>query len=82
MRSIIAILILSSCVQSAMAKGPDCRAIAGTASRQACYDAAYPPKLEKPTTVENDAGRPPYQDPFAAEEARTAAKLKTICRGC
>ncbi|WP_229159906.1 type VI secretion protein [Bradyrhizobium brasilense] len=67
---------------SALAKGPDCRAIAGTTARLACYDAAYPPKLEKPAIAEGDAGRPPYKDPFAAEEARTAAKLKTICRGC
>ena len=32
--------------------------------------------------VENDAWRAPYQDPFVAEDARTVAKLKNICRGC
>jgi hypothetical protein len=32
--------------------------------------------------LETDASRAAYQDPFVAEEARTAAKLKNICRGC
>ncbi|MCP1733370.1 hypothetical protein ABIF38_004315 [Bradyrhizobium japonicum] len=82
MRRIIAALALFTCVQSAIAKGPDCRAIGGATARLACYDAAYPPKLEKPAIVESDAGRPSYKDPFAAEEARTAAKIKNICRGC
>src|SRR6185312_320049 len=39
-------------------------------------------EIGKRPVVETDAGRPPYKDPFAAEEARTAAKLKNICRGC
>lgn len=82
MRTIIAVLVLSTCAQSAIARGPDCRAIESTTARLACYDAVYPLQLEKPAIVENDAGRPPYNDPFAAEEARTAAKLKNICRGC
>lgn len=61
---------------------PNCRAIESTGPRLACYDAAFPPpKSKKP---EADVGVPPggYQDPFIAEEARTAAKLKNICRGC
>ena len=29
-----------------------------------------------------DASPPGYTDPFIEEEARTAAKLKNICRGC
>jgi hypothetical protein len=82
MKITVAILMLVAFAQSALAGGSDCRAIAGTTARLACYDTAYPLKLEKPAIVENDAARPPYQDPFAAEEARTAAKLKNICRGC
>jgi hypothetical protein len=58
MRTIIAVLVLSICAQSAVAKGPDCRAIESTTARLACYDAVYPLKLEKPAIVENDAGRP------------------------
>jgi hypothetical protein len=38
--------------------------------------------MEKPAAVETDAARAAYKDPFAAEEARTAAKLNNICRGC
>ena len=82
MRMIFALAALSMCAQSALAKGPECRAIENTTVRLACYDAAYPLKLEKPAIVENDATRPPYKDPFVDEEARTAAKLKNICRGC
>jgi len=82
MRTIIAVLFLSTCAQSAIAKGPDCRSIESTTARLACYDAAYPLKLEKRPVVETDAERPPYKDPFATEEARIAAKLKNICRGC
>jgi hypothetical protein len=69
-------------VQSAVAKEPDCRAIESTSGRLACYDAAFPPKAKQPTAAEQDAARAAYKDPFIAEEARTAAKLKNICRGC
>ena len=44
--------------------------------------AASPPKMEKPTAVEKDLSRAAYKDPFIAEDARTTAKLKNICRGC
>ena len=82
MRTIIAVLVLSTFVQSAIAKGPDCHTIESTTARLACYDAAHPLKLEEPAIVENNVARPPYKDPFVEEEARTAAKLKNICRGC
>jgi hypothetical protein len=82
MRMILAVLVLCAYAPCALAKEPECRAIENTTVRLACYDAAYPLKLEKPAIVENDATRPPYKDPFVEEEARTAAKLKNICRGC
>lgn len=82
MKVFIVALALGTFVQSAVAKEPDCRAIEGTSSRLACYDAAFPPKAKQPTGVENDAARAPYKDPFVTEEAKTAAKLKNICRGC
>jgi hypothetical protein len=52
--------------------------------RLACYDAAVPPKIEKPAAVgvERDLSRAAYKDPFIAEDAKTTAKLKNICRGC
>jgi hypothetical protein len=75
-------LILGTLSQGAVAAGPDCRAIESTSGRLACYDAAFPPKERKPAAAENDGSRAAYKDPFVAEEARTAAKLKNICRGC
>jgi hypothetical protein len=82
MKVILAILALCAFAQNVHAKGPDCRAIESTSARLACYDAAFPLKLEKPATVELDVSRAPYEDPFVAEDARTTAKLKNICRGC
>jgi len=82
MNKIIAVLALFACAQSALAAGPECRAIESTNARLACYDAASPPKVEKPVPVEKDAARGAYKDPFSDEDARTTAKLKNICRGC
>jgi hypothetical protein len=80
MKMTFAVLALCACTQSALAAGPDCRAIDSTTGRLACYDAEYPrPKLEKPA---DDASRAAWKDPFIAEDARTRSKLNNICRGC
>lgn len=82
MKTTLAVLALLTLAQSALAAGPECRAIASTSARLACYDAASPPKIGKPVLVEKDATRAAYKDPFLDEDARTTAKLKNICRGC
>ncbi len=82
MKTTLALLLLCAFTQSAFAKEPECRAIESTSGRLACYDAASPPKLQRPAIVENDVSRPAYKDPFLEEDARTTAKLKNICRGC
>jgi hypothetical protein len=82
MKLTLAILALSAFAQAAFAKEPDCRAIKDTNARLVCYDAAYPPKSERPVSVQDDAVRAEYKDPFKAEADHTAAKLKNICRGC
>lgn len=83
MRMALAVLALCAGTQSALAAGPDCRAIDSTTARLACYDAAFPrSKPEKPAVVENDPSRDAYKDPFIAEDARTRSKLNNICRGC
>lgn len=82
MKTIVVLLTLGVCVQGARAAGPDCRAIQGAGERLACYDAASLPKREKPVLVGTDASRAAYKDPLIEEDARTAAKLKNICRGC
>ena len=66
---------------SAAPTEPNCRAIETISARLSCYDAAFPPKVKKPakTAIESSSG---YTDPFLAEEARSTAKLKNICRGC
>ncbi len=83
MKMIVAVLATCALAQTALAKEGDCRSIESTSKRLACYDAAFPPAaaMEKPA-ADSDAARAAWKDPFAAEEARTAAKLKNICRGC
>ena len=82
MKARILACVLGIFVQPAFAAESDCRVIESTSGRLACYDAAFPRKAKKPAVAENDAARAAYKDPFVAEEAKTAAKLKNICRGC
>jgi hypothetical protein len=82
MKTTLVILALSALAQNAFAAGVNCSAIEATSDRLACYDAASPPKVKKPVAIESDAARAAYKDPFIAEDARTTAKLKNICRGC
>ena len=85
MKIFLALLALCAFAPGALAAGADCRAVESSSARLACYDAASPPQIEKPKGVEKlveKDSRPEYKDPFLAEEARTTAKLKNICRGC
>jgi hypothetical protein len=82
MKAVIAVLALCAFASSALAAGQECRLVESTRARLACYDAGSPPKTEKLKAVEKDALRPEYKDPFLAEDARTTARLKNICRGC
>jgi hypothetical protein len=82
MNKTLVALMLCAFSQNAHAKEPVCRDIAASSARLACYDLASPPKPEQRAVKESDASRPPYIDPFIAEDARTTAKLKNICRGC
>ncbi len=82
MKWILSVLALCAFTQAALAAGPECRAVESMSERLACYDAASPPKPNKPAVAESDTARAEYKDPFLAEDARTTAKLKTICRGC
>jgi hypothetical protein len=82
MKTILAALALCAFAQGALAAGPKCQTIESTSARLACYDTASPPKIEKPAAIEKDAPRANYKDPFLAEDARTTAKLNSICRGC
>ncbi|WP_246230273.1 type VI secretion system-associated protein TagO [Bradyrhizobium cytisi] len=81
MTTLVLISALGLFARAALAAEPSCRAIESTSERLACYDAAFPPKAKKPAMANIDAPSG-YKDPFVEEEARTAAKLKNICRGC
>ena len=81
MKAILAVLALCAFAPGALAAAPECRAIENTNARLLCYDATYPPKIEKPA-LEKDPTRAVYKDPFIAEDAKTNAKLRNICRGC
>ena len=89
MKTMIAALALCALAHNALAASPECRAVESNSARLACYDAASPPKLEKPKEVSKEVSkavekdtRPAYVDPFLAENARTTSKLNNICRGC
>jgi len=78
----VALLVTSALgAFAASAVAPNCRAIESANARLSCYDAAFPPKTQNPAEAGTEVPRG-YKDPFLAEEARTAAKLKNICRGC
>lgn len=66
---------------AASAVAPNCRAIESANARLSCYDAAFPQSTQYPAEKGADMSRG-YKDPFLVEEARTAARLKGICRGC
>jgi hypothetical protein len=82
MKTTLAVLALCACASGALAAAPECRVIENANARLSCYDAAYPPKMEKAVVPEKDPSRAAYKDPFIAEDARTNAMLKNICRGC
>jgi hypothetical protein len=88
MKILIAALALCAFAQTALAASPECRTVEGNSARLACYDAASPPKIEKPKEISKEISkviepsRPAYTDPFLAENARTTSKLNNICRGC
>jgi hypothetical protein len=82
MKTTLAVLALCVCATGALAAVPECRMIENANARLSCYDAVYPPKMEKSAVSETDPSRAVYKDPFSVEDARTSAKLKNICRGC
>ena len=74
--------------QTALAQTSDCKSIADTTARLACYDKAAPagnPALSR-TSATTKAGAKPdagkYIDSISAEDALMNARLKNICRGC
>jgi len=84
-------VFLATCAlcQTASAQTPQCRSIADSATRLACYDKGAPP------VASSAAARPvlraapsskvdstQYVDSISAEDAIMNAKIKGICHGC
>ena len=79
--------------QTAFAKTGDCKLIAESAARLACYDKAAPVAAVRPAGAKSVAAGPArapaskvegaqYVDTISAEDALMNARLKNICRGC
>jgi hypothetical protein len=91
---LVAICALS---QPAVAQTPDCKSIADSGQRLACYDKKAPPSASSASLkpASSTAAKPPppaaptskvdtakYVDTISAEDAVMNARLKNICRGC
>jgi hypothetical protein len=62
-----------------------CSAVIKSKARLACYDRLATPAKATADSLPLQTAKPDFSDrahPFSAEEARTSARLKGICRGC
>ena len=76
--------------QPAIAQIGECKSIADSGQRLACYDraarphgssaAAKQPRADAPKAAKVDTAK--YVDTISAEDALMNARLKNICRGC
>jgi hypothetical protein len=83
---VIALFLLCTCSEAAIAQTSECQAIPKASARLACYDKASPPTSPKPdkSAVSKTPTSQQWQfvDQLAIENSRLDAKIKTICRGC
>jgi hypothetical protein len=81
---VIAVFLLCIFSGAALAQTSECQSIPKASARLACYDKISPPsapdKSATSKTPTSQEGK--YVDPLSAENARTDAATKTICRGC
>lgn len=93
MRFFAVLVAISALSQSAVAQTGECKSIANSTARLACYDKAAPaaasaskPAPSRTTATTKSAGAKPdpekYVDTISAEDALMNARLKNICRGC
>jgi hypothetical protein len=79
---------LTAFAQTAIAQTPNCKSIADTSARLACYDKAAPSAapaaaarpLASVAASKTDTSK--YVDTIGAEDALMNARLRNICRGC
>jgi hypothetical protein len=86
MKTISALLAIMLLSQSAFAvTALECGSVVKSKARLACYDRQASPAKGSELQVLPKSEKPVFPDsanPFSAEEARTNARLKGICRGC
>ena len=84
-------VLLATCAlcQTAIAQTPDCRSIADSATRLACYDKGARPSASSAAARPVPRAAPgskidstQYVDSISAEDAIMNAKIKGICHGC
>jgi len=84
MRNATLLVALFAMSAIAGAQAADCRSVANSQERLACYDKATPPTPQraaapKPATADQ---QPPAGDLLAVENSKLDARIKGICRGC
>jgi hypothetical protein len=81
-----AALLIALCTIPAIgtAQAADCRSVANSSERLACYDKATPPTAQRAAAPKAaTAGQQaPVGDVLAAENSKLDARIKGICRGC
>ena len=82
---VVALFLLCLLSETASAQTSDCQSIPKANARLACYDKLSPPIAPGKSATSkrqpaSDPGKP--VDPLSAENARTDAAMKNICRGC
>jgi hypothetical protein len=85
MRLFAVLIAICAMSQTAIAQTGDCKSIADTAARLACYDKATPPAAKpaaKAKVPASNVDGAKYVDTISAEDARMNARLKNICKGC
>jgi hypothetical protein len=89
MRLFPILIVTCALCQTAVAQTPDCKSIADSAARLACYDrsipAAAPAAPARPVAHAAPAPRTDnskYIDNISAEDAIMNERIKGICRGC
>jgi hypothetical protein len=95
MRLFAVLVAICALSQTALAQTPECKGIADSGTRLACYDKTAPPvalsavvkpppaavpAAKKNATAKIDTAK--YVDTISAEDALMNARLKNICRGC
>jgi hypothetical protein len=89
MRLLAILAAIFAMSQTAAAQTGECKSIADSGQRLACYDRAAPPPASSAAAKQPPKAAPTakvdtakYVDTISAEDALMNARLRNICRGC